>query len=422
MKLLVLIYDLVLWIYVLGIRVFALFNPKARLWIGGRKHVMKQLEAGLLGKGKLVWIHCASLGEFEQGRPVLESIHSQFPNVRILLTFFSPSGFEVRKNDPLANLVVYLPSDTRSHARQFIGLVQPALVIFVKYEFWYHYAEELHQRNIPTLLITAVFRPGQVFFKWYGMLFRRIISYYHFIFVQDGLSLSLLQQWGYFQAAIGGDTRFDRVTQLKNQEPLYVLPPDFLENSPGLVVAGSTWPADEKLLARFLIRYGESLNLKLVIAPHEISVKHLQQIEKLFPGSVRLSDLPAGQSASALKVVIVDSLGKLAYVYREATIAYIGGGFGAGIHNILEAAVYGPPVFFGLHYQKFNEAVLLIREGGAFSISRPEDLWEKGKRLLDDQALMSRTRTINRDFVQTNAGATERIMTYIAGKRFLTTP
>lgn len=420
MKLFRLVYDLIIWCIGAGIWLAQPFSSKARNWIGGRTHILSKIEASLPPDGIRVWFHCASLGEFEQGRPLLENIRKDFPEVLILLTFFSPSGYQIRKNYPGADYIFYLPLDKRHNAERLVELFRPSLVIFVKYEFWYYYMLELHRRKIPVLMISAVFREQQVFFKWYGALYRQILKYYDCIFVQDEQSLQILNRLTTGNTAISGDTRFDRVIHLKQQNRPELLPVDFTTGS-RVIVAGSTWPVDEKMLAGYLAGLKDDLDLKWVIAPHEISEKRLLQIERLFRGSVRLSRLPQTSSSAGIRVIVVDSMGKLGELYRYAELAYIGGGFGQGIHNILEAAVYGVPVLFGPNYHKFNEAVDLIQKGGAFPISGKLEFHKKLEQLLGDAEKLTMISKICSDFVHAHAGATDRIMNYIRGKRFLTT-
>jgi 3-deoxy-D-manno-octulosonic-acid transferase len=418
MKVLGLIYDLVIWCYVTSIRLAFPFKRKARLWINGRKQFGGNLRS-LSDTGQRVWMHCASLGEFEQGRPILEAIKQQFPGTQIILSFFSPSGYELRKDYTGADCVFYLPTDTKLNASRLVNLLQPKLVIFVKYEFWYHYMVELQQRNIPVLMISAVFREDQVFFRWYGSLYRQIMGMYDRIFVQDIQSMEVLAKVNHKQnSEVAGDTRFDRVIQITKNVQKHLLPDDFVFHS-RLIVAGSTWPADEILLSQFMTSALPEYNFKIVLAPHDITERHLCQIEKLFPRIVRLSTIADIHPVNNTQI-LVDSIGKLASLYQYATLAFIGGGFGQGIHNILEGAVFGVPVIFGPNYSKFKEAYGLINEGGAFSVIDIGEFTIVANQLLSDESIRKAAGNAGRDFVLKGAGSTDRIMNYIQGKRFLT--
>ncbi|GAA4303969.1 3-deoxy-D-manno-octulosonic acid transferase [Compostibacter hankyongensis] len=418
----VLLYDIVIRLYGAAIRLAALFNAKAALWVQGRRGWRQRLAAFYApggsgsGAGQWVWVHCASLGEFEQGRPVVEALKSRYPQVRILLTFFSPSGYEIRKDYAGADLVSYLPLDTKANAAALISRVKPALVIFVKYEFWYHYLHELARQKIPVLLIAAIFRPGQPFFKRYGGLFRGLLRSYTHIFVQDAASAELLQQAGTGAVSIAGDTRFDRVAMLAAQRRRFPQVEAFLEGRRALV-AGSTWPADERLLAACFRRQPPAA--KWILAPHEIHSAHLEQLEMLFAGeTVRYSALQEA-GGGGKRILLIDNIGMLSALYAYGWAAYIGGGFGHGIHNILEAAVYGMPVLFGPRFGKFREAHALIGAGGAFPVQDEKGLCEQLARLSDPLALQAAA-TAAAHYVKEQTGATPLIMDYIEAKRFLT--
>lgn len=359
------------WLYTFGINVFSFvvrvvspFNEKARLLRAGRKSIRENLDG--LKDGPVVWIHCASLGEFEQGRPIIEAVKKEYPGRKILLTFFSPSGYEVRRNYDQADAVSYMPSDTPRNARWFIGLTNPELAIFIKYEFWPNFFKELNRSKIPVYSASAIFRKDQLFFKWYGSWFRKILSCVRKFYVQDQESGRLLKSIGIEAFEVVGDTRFDRVTSIVKSATGVPVAASFVKDAEFVIVAGSTWPADEDILIRYLNQAPQGV--KMIIAPHEVHEAHIQQIEsKLSVASFRYTQShETGEYAH--RVMIVDTIGLLSAIYRYGHIAFIGGGFGKGIHNTLEAATYGIPVLFGPRYHKFKEAKDLIACGGGFSI------------------------------------------------------
>jgi len=421
-------------------RFVALWNKKARLWLAGRKDIFKKLKAELRNQNsQLTWMHCSSLGEFEQGRPVLEGLKLKGKNHKILLTFFSPSGYEIRKDYKGADWVFYLPMDSKKNAKKFLDIINPSLVIFVKYDYWYFYITECKKRNIPLLMISAVFRKSQPFFKWYGSLHRKMLGCFTHFFVQDDDSLLLLEPVGLInKASVAGDTRFDRVAAIaENFEPAEAIV-KFCGSSP-VLVAGSTWTEDDKIIKEALADIPE---LKLIIAPHEIHPEHLQQVKTIFADSVFYSQLTTHNSQltthnsrltthnaqltshdsrlTTHSCLIIDNIGMLSRLYRYATITYVGGGFGKGIHNTLEAAVYGKPVFFGPNYKKFREASGLIRSAGGISVGSSEELSAAIKKLLADNSLLEQCSKSAFDFVQKNKGATGRILDYIEANRLLT--
>jgi len=406
------LYNLLIFLYVKLIQLFALNNTKASQWTTGRAYWQSKLAIGLsTRKSKTIWIHCASLGEFEQGRPIIESIKKNYPETFILLTFFSPSGYEVRKNYALADFVCYLPADTPKQAKQFINIVQPELVIFVKYEFWLNMLEVLKQKNIPVLLTSAIFRENQIFFKWYGSLWRNALRGFKHIFVQNQESATLLASIQLKNFSIGGDTRFDRVVEIANQ---FIAIPQIEKfcNKKSVLVAGSTWIADEILLSKLATAFPK---WKMIIAPHEIDENHLSNLEKSFQQSCRFSALInlSEKELESMQILIIDNIGMLSKLYNYANICYVGGGFGSGIHNVLEAAVYGKPVLFGPKFHKFDEAKALIKAGGAFSIQDEISLFSKFSDLKDNSVLMAQTGSIAGNFVHQNAGATALIIDYI---------
>jgi 3-deoxy-D-manno-octulosonic-acid transferase len=426
---LIFLYNLFILLFQLGVRIASIWNGKAKQWRDGRRKLFTELEASFPLKQPLIWVHTASAGEFEQAKPVIEAMKNQHPNLKILVTFFSPSGNSVGKKWPLADYVTYLPIDTKVNAERFLQLVQPQLVVFVKYDFWYHHLKAVHQRGIPLILISAIFRKNQAFFKWYSGFYLKMLHFFNHLFVQDAASVDLLQQHGITNSSVAGDTRFDRVAAIAQK----FTPITFLNSFVGnrkVLVAGSTWPDDERMLAQACNNFTD---LKLIIAPHEINKEHIQAIEQLFPNSVKYSELQAATANQTeaqqrvLKklentpVLIIDNIGMLSRLYHYATVTYIGGGFTkSGIHNTLEAAVYGKPVLFGPNYQKFREAKELITCGGAFSYTSEEQLRQLIKELMEEETQYKKASEEAFNYVQANKGATEKIMGYIQENRLLT--
>lgn len=375
------IYTIAIHLYTLGIRTAALFgHSKARLMVAGWKEMPAALARLETGK-PTVWFHAASLGEFEQARPVLEAYRQRHPECQVLVTFFSPSGYEVRKNYAQAEAICYLPMDTPRNVRRFLDAVHPDKVFFVKYEFWYNYLSALRQRGIDTYIFSAIFRPEQYFFKPWGRWFiRQLRECFKHLFVQNEESLQLLQSHGIDHCSLAGDTRYDRVHQIAQAaEPDAVVERFLQEHDGPVLVAGSTWPPDEQLLAR-LHESKEWFPERIIIAPHEIHEEHLRSIEALFPSSIRYSEYintltqSHNNTFTHSKVLIIDNIGLLSKLYRYATVAYIGGGFGVGIHNILEAVAYGKPVVFGPNHHKFQEAHDLIDLGGGMTVDEKPDV------------------------------------------------
>jgi 3-deoxy-D-manno-octulosonic-acid transferase len=399
----------------LGIRIAALFNPKAKLWVNGRKNILQQIEEAVSGKNeKRIWIHCSSLGEFEQGRPVIEAIKKDYPEHKIVLTFFSPSGYEIRKDYEHADYVFYLPMDGSGNAKRFIQLINPTLAIFVKYEFWYHYLNQLKKKNIPTILISAAFRPTQVFFKPHGGLFRKILHCFDYLFVQDDMSVKLLGELGLKENVIvSGDTRYDRVAEIAKQAQTFPLIEHF-KGEHKLIIAGSTWPDDEKLLRECVHTLPEGW--KLVLAPHEIDNKHIEQLQNLFRNTcVLYSELTL--KGHDYPVLIIDNIGMLSSLYRYGDIAYIGGGFQpGGIHNILEPAVFGLPIIFGPVYQKFVEANLMVSHQYAFPVTNISELNGWIEQLTFDSHQLPTLQNAIKSYMQQHAGATVKIMRIISAQ------
>jgi len=407
-----------LFSYKTGIRIAALWNKKARLWIDGRKNIFGQIANQLkVNDQPITWIHCSSLGEFEQGRPILENLKKQIPNSKFLLTFFSPSGYEIRKDFKGVDWVFYLPMDSRSNAKSFIDIVQPSMAVFVKYDYWYYYLAECKKRQIPLYIVSAIFRKEQPFFKWYGSLHKKMLKCFSYFFVQDKESSELLNSIGIDIVTVSGDTRFDRVTEIaENFKPIAEIE-RFCGNSQ-VLVAGSTWPNDEKMIKETTSDSPDFSDLKIIIAPHEIHEEHLSQLKQIFPQAIRYSQLTTHNSPS--NILIIDNIGILSRLYHYATITYIGGGFDKGIHNTLEAAVYGKPVIFGPNYKKFKEAIGLIEAGGGISVNSSHELSLHLKSLLTDKNKLEEISKRSFDFVQQNKGATEKIMNIIQEKRRFT--
>jgi 3-deoxy-D-manno-octulosonic-acid transferase len=470
------LYDLVIHLYGDAISIASLFNAKARMWVQGRGNLFAnirrqvgQLDSWTIGQKKedlptvqlsnrptVAWFHCASLGEFEQGRPVIEAFRKAHPDWRIVLTFFSPSGYEVRKNYEGADFIYYLPLDTPGNASKFIGLINPSLVFFVKYEFWFRYLDVLYKNKIPVYVISAIFRPDQHFFQWYGGWALKQLKKVTGFFVQDEASAELLRAKGLEQVVVSGDTRFDRVAAIAENAKSFPLVEKFAGGSP-VFLAGSTWPADEELIMKLIEEVGDKV--KFIIAPHEVGAERVRALKdkvlghwslvfgqhsavsvqrsdtkrlsadsgtwnlepgtwnlepgtwNLEPGTILFSELNDSNAESS-SVLIIDGIGYLSHLYQYATIAYIGGGFGVGIHNILEAATFGKPVIFGPNYQKFREAVELIEEGGAFSINSTQQLNNSTIELLTNPDLLSKTSQISSSYVQRKKGATGIISSF----------
>ncbi len=400
-------YRLSIALFSLLIRLASPFNLKARQIHAGRRRVFPELKTKIKHDRPIIWIHCASLGEFEQGRPVIEAIKRQHPEYQIFLTFFSPSGYEIRKNYELADYIFYLPADTRQNARKLIELVRPELVFFVKYEFWFHYISELKQRNIPLYLVSAIFRENQLFFKkspW-GKWYRQMLFGFRHFFVQDEQSVQLLRQIGIGQVTRAGDTRFDRVAEIARNGKLLPLVEKF-KGSSQLVVAGSTWKPDEELLAEYIHTYPE---VKFIIAPHETKRSNVDRLINLLKTPVICYTEATEDSVMNKQVLIVDTIGLLSTIYRYADLAYIGGGFGVGIHNTLEAAIFGMPILFGPNYLKFREATNMAKLGVAFPISDYSSLKSSLNDLLPDTEKRELISKKCIEFTRQNLGATQII-------------
>lgn len=409
------IYTIGIYFYTLGIRLAALFgHEKARQMVDGWKRWPQEV-AKLSHERPTVWFHAASLGEFEQARPVLEEYRRRHPDHQVLVTFFSPSGYEIRKNYALADAICYLPMDTPRNVRRFILEANPDTVFFVKYEFWYNYLNALKGWGAKTYIFSTIFRPDQYFFKWYGGWFlKQLRTCFKHFFVQNEESLQLLKSHGISQCSLAGDTRFDRVHQIALAAERNEAIERWLgEGGESVVIGGSTWPPDEEILARYVQMSPRPM--RLILAPHVINEEHLKQIERLFPGSVRYSSFSSSSSSSSLnsttrQILIIDNIGLLSKLYRYADVAYIGGGFGVGIHNILEAVTFGKPVFFGPNYHKFQEARDIIARGGGWSIDGFDALNQPLSRLLTDPEAREKASQACQEYMNENLGSTDKIL------------
>lgn len=409
---------MILFFYTLGlhafgtlIRVAALFNPKARQWVAGRNSIFEKLKTSLAGTTQLVaWFHCASLGEFEQARPVIENFRIQHPAYKILLTFFSPSGYEIRKDYEYADWVFYLPLDTRSNARKFIEIVRPAVVFFAKYEFWHYYLTELKKRNIPTVLFSSIFRPNQAFFRWYGTFFRNMLRCFDHIFVQNNESQVLLQRIGLQNVTVAGDTRIDRVSKIAETKKNIPVAAVFKGRSP-LLIVGSAWQGDLDLLLPFLNRFSQPL--KVIIAPHEIKEETLQHIEKTLTRKTLRFSAATETTVTQCDVLLIDGIGLLASLYQYGDFAFVGGGFYDGIHSILEPAVFGMPIFFGPDYRKFQEAFDLLDAGAAFCVHNTAEFTPLFDELYQNASRRQQLAETARTYIRQSAGATEKILAQI---------
>ena len=415
------LYRIFIGIYPIAAWILGFVNPKAKQWHTGRKEILTQIAAALAANTKpIIWMHCASLGEFEQGRPVLEGLQKQYPNYSILLTFFSPSGYEVHKNYAGADYIFYLPMDSAGNASKFLKITNPSIAVFVKYEFWHYYLTQLKKLQIPTILIAGIFRKDQLFFKWYGSFYKKLLSCFTAFFVQDKNSQSLLQSIGINnEVYIGGDTRFDRVIEIA--EAFAPIDPiaHFCNNSL-VLVAGSTWFQDDETIAHF---EKTNPNIKFIIAPHDITNQRLQNCLSLYKNAVLFSDYVKGFNTVPQNVntLIIDNVGMLSKLYHYATITFIGGGFGAdGIHNCLEAAVHYKPVLFGPVYDKYIEASGLVDAGGAISIEDALEFEAVANKLFSTEADRIKMGQHAGDFVHAHKGASAKIIHYIQENRLLT--
>jgi len=413
------LYNILLSLYVLAIRLYALFNAKAGKWIAGRRNWQQHLNDTLQKEEKRIWIHCSSLGEFEQAKPVIEALKQQFPLYKTVVTFFSPSGYEACKKSGIVDYIFYLPLDTKRNAQQFVAAIDPALAMFVKYEFWYYYLRQLQKDKIPTLLVSGAFREGQVFFMWYGGLFRDMLLCFSAFFLQDERSKELLRKIGIDKnVLVSGDTRYDRVGAIaKNITPIPAI--EHFKAGHKILIAGSTWPGDEEVLKECLPTL--PANWKLIIAPHEIDAAHIKKIQQLFANEpVLFSALNAENTGYDKRILIINNIGMLSRLFACGDIAFIGGGFQkGGIHNILEPAVFGLPVIFGPVYEKFVEAVKLVSLHYVFPVNNAAECKAVLNKLISDEAYRGEIRNALKTFMQQHTGATQAIMDEIGREQWL---
>ncbi len=416
------------WAYLIFIRLYPLIarllapiNPKAALWVNGRKGLLQRIKADQINQTKpIIWLHAASLGEFEQGLPVAELLKQQYPSYALMVTFFSPSGYEVKKNHPIADYVYYLPMDSHSNAKAFIVVTKPVLAIFIKYEFWYFYLSELQKQSIPTLLVSGIFRSNQLFFKWYGQFYRQLLHQFNHVFVQDPNSASLIEPIiGKDPISISGDTRFDRVLEIaanpKRHEPI-----ERFSANEIIVVAGSTWSEDDQVLQHYA---KQAKGIKWIIAPHQISSERLAECLQRYPAALLLTDFEkaSGIEQANTQTIVINNIGLLSSLYQYASIAFIGGGFTSeGIHNILEAAVYGKPVVFGPVYDKYLEAIEMVEIGAALSVETALDLETTFNELIEDSTKRIEISHLGANYVKEKSGASVKVLSFIQANRLLT--
>ena len=408
------LYNLIVIIAQAALRIIAMFVPKIKLFVDGRKDVLSTLAQNIKATDKTIWFHAASLGEYEQGLPVIERVKETYPSHKIIISFFSPSGYEVRKNNQVADETVYLPLDTKSNAQDFIKAIHPDMVFFIKYEFWPNYLTELKTRKIPTYLISGIFRENQLFFKWYGQFYKKALDAFTYFFVQNEKSKTLLQRLGKSNVAISGDTRFDRVATILERDNTLEFIENFTTNKT-TIVAGSTWPKDETLLVSYINTTNH--DLKFIIAPHNIKQEQIKELkDSIVKKTVLYSEFKADPTLNlaTFDVFIIDTIGILTKIYSYADIAYVGGGFGnPGIHNILEPATFGIPIVIGPNYSHFAEATALINLQGCDTITNTDELSKIMNQLVLDEAYRNEKGHISSTFVEMNKGATAIILNRI---------
>ncbi|HEX8016148.1 MAG TPA: glycosyltransferase N-terminal domain-containing protein [Flavobacterium sp.] len=409
------LYNLVVLITGFFLKIVALFSPKIKLFTDGRKNVFTILEEKIKPEDKTIWFHSASLGEYEQGLPVIEKIKERYPTHKIIITFFSPSGYEVRKNNTIADITIYLPLDTKSNAKQFLKLTHPELVFFIKYEFWLNYLKELEKLKTPTYLISGIFRDNQMFFKWYGGFYRKALKTFTYFFVQNESSKQKIESIGFQNVIVSGDTRFDRVNAILERDNSLEFIETFKNNQPTIVI-GSSWPKDEVLLAEYINQAPE--NVKFIIAPHNIKTEQIENLKNAITKKTVLFSEKENKLLADYTVFIINTVGLLTKIYSYGTIAYVGGGFGnPGIHNILEPATFGIPIVIGPNYSKFAEAIELVKLGGCTTISNTENLKHTFNQLLSDNNFLEEKGKICQSYIQNNKGATNTIIKAIAQKQ-----
>ncbi len=404
-------YNIIIYLYLLGVAIYSRFNEKVRKMWRGERDAFRVLREKVDPNAQYVWFHAASLGEFEQGRPLMECLRKRHPEYKILLTFFSPSGYEVRKNYEGADIICYLPLDTITNARRFLRTIRPVMAFFIKYEFWYNYLHILKHRHVPVYSVSSIFRPDQVFFKWYGRQYGRVLNCFTHFFVQNEVSQELLTKIGINNVTVVGDTRFDRVLQIMEAAKQLPIVDKFKLSGSKIFVAGSSWPPDEEI---FIPYFNKHRDWKLIIAPHVIGEDHLKQIEKMLDGRryIRYTEVNEHSSLDDTDVLIIDCFGLLSSIYHYGDVAYVGGGFGVGIHNLLEAAVWNMPVFFGPNNHKFQEAQGLKKNGG-FEIDSYDAFEQQMDQLISDFRLLENAGKQAGQFVKSMTGATERIFASI---------
>ena len=398
------LYNIFIHIYILALNLISPFNKKVKTMLKGEKKCFDRLQ-NLNSEDKVAWFHCASLGEFEQGRPLIEEVKKQFPEYKILLSFYSPSGYESKKDYALADYVVYLPNDTKSNAKKFVKKVNPDLIFFIKYEFWYNYISALKGRRL--FQVSLILRQNQYFFSWYGKWFAKQLKNFEHFFVQNQQTANLLNKIGYKNVTISGDTRFDRVMTIANNAKSFTEIEKFCEGNQKIILAGSSWLADEKIIQQAV----KNLDIKLIIAPHVVGENHINEIQQLFPEAILYSELANNDKKS--NILIINCIGILSNLYQYCDIAYIGGGFGVGIHNTLEAATFGKPICFGTNYHKFQEAIDLINLKAAYSISNQEELKQVLETLLNNEKIYNQSAEASKDYVKTKIGACKKIIEHL---------
>ncbi|WP_165022941.1 3-deoxy-D-manno-octulosonic acid transferase [Dysgonomonas sp. ZJ279] len=406
-----LLYNIAIYLYAFIVRLVSPFNTKARKMLEGHKEVYTKLKNEIDCNAEYIWFHAASLGEFEQGRPIMEEVKKSHPHYKILLTFFSPSGYEIRKDYPLADIVCYLPFDKKHKVKKFLKLAKPKMAIFIKYEFWYNYINQLHKLGIPTYMVSAIFRPTQIFFRWYGKPMRNMLKLYSRICLQDENSAVMLAKIGIINVEVCGDTRFDRVMDIQKQAKQLPVVERFArkakEENETILIAGSSWPKDEDV---FISYFNMTADLKLIVAPHEIDEAHLKYIESILRRPYIRYSQAIPENVGDYDCLIIDSFGLLSSIYRYGQVAYIGGGFGVGIHNLLEAAVYDIPVIFGPNFKKFREAHQLIEQGGGYSIANAEDFRGLMDEFLQYSNTLEAAGAHAGDYVKSNTGVVKRVL------------
>jgi len=406
-----LFYNILIYIAGFTLSIIAIFNKKISLFVEGRKDVFEKLERHFDTHDKTIWFHCASLGEFEQGRPIIEKTKVLYPNYKLLVTFFSPSGYEIRKDYPIVDLVTYLPLDTKKNVKRFLHIINPKIVIFIKYEFWPNLLKQLKKNEVKTILVSGIFRKEQSFFKSYGNWMKKSLQTFDHFFVQNQESKELLKQAGFTNTTVSGDTRFDRVFEITKQDNTIEFIERFVDKKITLI-AGSTWKKDEELLVNY-INHKADLNQKFIIAPHNIRTNEIAKLKESISKEVILFSEMNNKELSSYQVFIIDSVGLLSKIYNYADIAYVGGGFGTGIHNILEPATFGVPILIGPNYHKFKEAKELVNLDACHVIANSSELMKELTSLFTDKNKRKDNGEIARSYILSNIGATDLIVDYL---------